>query len=268
MKIQISYFTVFSTALLLTGCIFGFETGTSANAGADKVIFEGQSVVLDGRESRPGSKANAITVYQWLEWGVREATDNIYCENSAICEITGLREGHHSIFLTLTNDKGESGAGDFVQIYVNPAISPAQDVTYPNFETYLERETVRVYIEDNRQEIIIDETHNLSWQNPMDDKGAHEVTIGSWSAAQNYCANLSWAGENDWRLPTMPELIYLSHEEDTTLQTLFQDLGTYHWSDENYDDNNHSAWMIDLFSGQTLWVDKSNLAYVNCVRDR
>lgn len=253
---------------MLTGCIFGFETGTTAHTNRNQVIFEGQSAVLDGGSSTLGSKAHAITEYRWVEWEEGEATGKVYCANSLICEIDDLTQGKHLAHLSLTDDSAKSGMGTFVTIYVNPPLTIEQNLTYPNFETFLEPETARTYTSDDKKEIVIDETNALIWQNPIEEKGYHDITIEDGYYADTYCKDLSWAGSTEWRLPTIEELIYLSFKKDDIPHTLFQDLGTYHWSSTSYEEANSSAWMIDLYSTETMWVDKNSLAYVNCVRMR
>ena len=61
------------------------------------------------------------------------------------------------------------------------------------------------YVVDTQRKIVFDRATNLTWQRDIDE-GAPPVRL-AWEAARAHCDGLSYAGTDDWRLPTSAELV-------------------------------------------------------------
>jgi len=70
------------------------------------------------------------------------------------------------------------------------------------------------FIRDARNEVVSDSATGLMWQDSPDVIQKKY----KWGEAAKYCHNLTWAGYDDWRLPTISELLTTSD---------FTDSGTY-----------------------------------------
>ena len=66
------------------------------------------------------------------------------------------------------------------------------------FANGLQRDAIR--------KVVIDQNTHLMWQ---DDASVEQVEK-SWEGAKRFCANLSFAGFNDWRLPSRIELLSIA----------------------------------------------------------
>jgi len=62
------------------------------------------------------------------------------------------------------------------------------------------------FTRDARNEVVIDNATLLMWQ----DSPAVIQNNHKWGEAAKYCKNLKWAGYNDWRLPTISELLTIN----------------------------------------------------------
>jgi len=69
----------------------------------------------------------------------------------------------------------------------------------------LQKGTERAYVRDDINEVVVDQTNNLIWQDNID---ARNLLL-NWSDANDYCQNLELAGKDDWHLPTRFQLLYL-----------------------------------------------------------
>lgn len=72
---------------------------------------------------------------------------------------------------------------------------------------------------DNGRNVVTDNEHNLMW---MD--GKENVTLEfTHQDADDYCANLTYAGFKGWRLPEIEEFEYIV-DKKTILQTSIKNL--------------------------------------------
>jgi hypothetical protein len=115
----------------------------------------------------------------------------------------------------------------------------------------------------------LDKKANLLWQ---DEKYTDEEQsayfrklsvgkIGSWSHATSYCANLEYAGYNNWRLPTLDELLDL-YEYDTGLK--HSEAVDFWASTANRKDEYWSVFGADGYSHSHK---EDDILHFRCVRD-
>lgn len=156
------------------------------------------------------------------------------------------------------------------------------------------------FSKDIRLGVVKDDVYKLMWQDdvykPMrqdsygkgmsplvipsiEEQNSHDKLV-TYAEAVRYCDDLNFAGFDDWRLPTVNEL--LSITDDTrvkpAINKAFKNVayetndkgekiyGLY-WSSTGRADDSSRAWMVDFWSGGVGWNDVSNRGFVRCVRD-
>jgi hypothetical protein len=92
-------------------------------------------------------------------------------------------------------------------------------------------------------------------------------TVGD--TATTYCNELVMGGFEDWRLPTVKELVGIADygRYHPAINVVF--LNTYsnnYWSSTSYSDGNGSAWIVYFYSGNQNSSYKYYSNYVRCVR--
>ena len=114
------------------------------------------------------------------------------------------------------------------------------------------------------QNVVLDNNTGLMWQQtiPTDEY--------KWYDAISYCDDLSYAGYNDWRLPTPQELLTIvdnSKYSPAIDTTYFPDTpSSYFWSSSTYVYITDYAWIVGFLSGAVSDNNKPNSSYVRCVR--
>ncbi len=130
------------------------------------------------------------------------------------------------------------------------------------------------------QVVTIDRTTGLMWASDGRGKGCFNGQSSTWSAALVWASNLEFAGYDDWRLPSLQELLSLvdygqfypalssEHFPNTEPQqgVLADNLSGY-WSGTTYwYPVGAQAWIISFSSGYIVPRDKSDRNYVRAVR--
>ncbi len=110
----------------------------------------------------------------------------------------------------------ETGDEDFVEIDT-PAEEDVSDSDISGEEDLSEEELVEDDMTSEQEEentpieAIYEGEGNLIWQN-----SASGMEL-DWASSKSYCENLTWAGYDDWRLPTLAELRALVRGCDYTV---------------------------------------------------
>ena len=112
--------------------------------------------------------------------------------------------------------------------------------------------------------VVIDLNTGLMWQQTI------PTTDYTWSNANSYCSGLTYAGYDDWRLPTPKELLTIvdnSRYNPAIDTTYFPNTPSgYFWSSSTYADLTAYAWYVNFDSGNVNGIKKSITYYVRCVR--
>lgn len=121
---------------------------------------------------------------------------------------------------------------------------------------------------DSDRNTVIDNTNNLEW---IDDS-THGTGIKKWQDANTFCENSNHAGESDWRLPTINELMTLADYDKTgvaynsTFRYNKSSSYTYFWSSTKVTGNDTDFWSLKFEPGNTFNAHYSKSYYSRCVR--
>ncbi len=117
-------------------------------------------------------------------------------------------------------------------------------------------------------DIYIDYKSKLVWQYaPYGDTedGAYKNNksagkVGSWDYANNYCSELVYAGNSNWRLPKVAELSYLYGKKNKLKNNIAQDFWT-----STPDKGNKYLAIYAIVEGQSYKHKKSDSHFIRCV---
>ena len=140
---------------------------------------------------------------------------------------------------------------------------------------------------DNADGTITDWSTGLMWEKHCDDESIHDwqnsYTWGDATAVKVAALNsASYAGHNDWRLPTKEELESIINSNyyfpavspvfntgcgvGCTVTTCSCTRVSNYWSSSTWADNSALAWAVDFYGGTTLPGYKTIPSYVRAVR--
>lgn len=90
----------------------------------------------------------------------------------------------------------------------------------------------------------------------------------TWSVAMTYAENLREGGYDDWRLPTIRELMSIfDYTQGEPEIAGFDPIDSYWSSIEDWDDPSDGAWALRLDHGLIGVLIKMTSSWVRCVRD-
>lgn len=105
----------------------------------------------------------------------------------------------------------------------------------------------------------------LEWQ---DDSAAKTIKKNH-EGAISYCDELSFAGKNDWRLPSIKEfqtIIDITRYKPAIKNDFKNIIPKIYWSSSLEVLNSKRAWYVDFESGEINGHTKRTKHYVRCVR--
>ena len=112
--------------------------------------------------------------------------------------------------------------------------------------------------------VVVDLNTGLIWQQTI------PTTKYEWSNAGSYCSGLTYAGYDDWRLPTPKELLSIvnnSRYNPAIDTTYFPNTpNSYFWSSSTYVYATSNAWHVGFDYGGMDYYYKTEDYYVRCVR--
>lgn len=129
---------------------------------------------------------------------------------------------------------------------------------------------------DNRLEVVRDNIYKLMWQD-----GDLPLYRMAYDEAIHYCENLNFAGFDDWRLPTIKELLSITDDSmgNPTINKAFQNIaykmsdrgekmyGTYLSSTKKAVNDPSAARAVSFwYGGGGLYGISNNRFLVRCVR--
>ena len=122
------------------------------------------------------------------------------------------------------------------------------------------------YAVDSTDGVVTDNVTGLMWQEPI------APSTYTWGDAHCYCAGLSQAGHNDWRLPTVIELVSLVDETivapgPAINMTAFPSTpSAIFWTSSPVAGGTGYAWYVNFSFGSTGFFVVNNTYQVRCVR--
>lgn len=144
---------------------------------------------------------------------------------------------------------------------------------------------------DDRLEVVKDDIYRLMWQDqqfmdssatvfPLSAMGDKYNNPMTYDEAVEYCKNLTFAGFEDWRLPTLNELLSITDDSryNPAINKAFKNIvyetndkgeksyGWY-WSSTRYAGGSSNVWLVFFMGGDINWGGVSNRDFVRCVRD-
>jgi len=218
-------------------------------------------------------------------WALKEGNVSILGQsNLETLQLTGY-SGSGRIVLDLNvSDSGGAMShisyilhGNYSTTALHKTIQTGQKSTYRAFDDgYYKKGKDRNFTRDTTTATVTDFTQNLMWE----DNITLTTRILNWNDANNTCKTMSLGGYNDWRLPTIQELVNLSdkskYQPALPIEFTYNGLQNansrnaeaWYWSSttEYYNPTN-KAWIMFEDTGHITWSATANTQYVRCVRD-
>lgn len=125
--------------------------------------------------------------------------------------------------------------------------------------------------QDNSDGTVTDLNIGLIWmQNTADTDEDGDIDSNdqlNWHAACDYCADLSYAGHSDWRIPNRRELMSIvDYGRSPAINPVFGCLSSGYWTGSTDAGYHGGAWSVGFNVGYAGSNYKSNERYVRCVR--
>ena len=146
-----------------------------------------------------------------------------------------------------------------------PVVKTGQTTVYKvNDDGTYHTGIARSYTRDDINGTVTDNATNLEWQ---DDAIGSTMT---WANAVTYCDGLTLDGKDDWRLPSIEELVSITDKSKVNPsinETYFKSVtSNYYWSSTTLASDSSLAWGVYFNYGYDGWYNKTSSYYVRCVR--
>ena len=167
--------------------------------------------------------------------------------------------------------------GNYSASTIQKTIQTGQKTSYKSFDDgYYRKGRNRNFTRDTTTGIVTDFTQDLMWEDNL----TLTTRILNWNDANSTCKAMSLGGYNNWRLPTIQELVNLSdkskYQPALPIEFTYSGLQNansrnaeaWYWSSttEYYNPTN-KAWIMFEDTGHITWSATANTQYVRCVRD-
>jgi hypothetical protein len=125
------------------------------------------------------------------------------------------------------------------------------------------------FVRDDKKEVVIDKTRHLMWQD-NNDPDSYKLSL---LEAKNYCKSLKLGGFNDWRAPTIKELITIEDITKTNPAIVSGFVNINPGKEKKFRSVTVDRGLSDLtyvlnISSGTVNSERNNIEYsVKCVRD-
>ena len=124
---------------------------------------------------------------------------------------------------------------------------------------------------DDAKNVVTDSVYKLIWQD------GEEIYQGTYDEAVKYCENLTFAGFEDWRLPTLNELLSITDDSgyNPAINKAFKNVAyetnnkgeKMYWSSIKHAGYPSSlVWSVDFESGSDYFGSVLDRYFVRCVR--
>ncbi len=115
--------------------------------------------------------------------------------------------------------------------------------------------------------MIKDPKHHLLWE----DLPHTKETKLTYKEAQSYCSELTLGGFDDWRVPTLKELLTIVdyHRYKPALKAPFGyvEAESSYWTSTPYVGDSSTRWVVNFKDGATSDASENYDRYVRCVRE-
>jgi hypothetical protein len=129
-----------------------------------------------------------------------------------------------------------------------------------------QRGVARNFTREGVNNTVTDHITGLMWQ----DNSEAKTTNKTWSEAITYCEGLSLGGYNNWRLPSVEELMSITDKGryNLSIDPVFTNVvSDSYWSATTDASYTSYAWGVYFYyGGYVYWYDKTYSYYVRCVR--
>ena len=116
---------------------------------------------------------------------------------------------------------------------------------------------------NNGNETVFDNNTKLEWLKNISSKSY------TWAGAVSYCSNLTYAGYDDWRLPTAKELqtiLDYGRYNPAVDTNYFNVSSSYIWTSQEYKGDSQNALYVNSYEGNTNISAKNTTFLALCVR--
>ena len=117
---------------------------------------------------------------------------------------------------------------------------------------------------DDTKNVVTDSVYKLMWQD------GEEIFKGDYDEAVKYCENLTFAGFEDWRLPTIDELISITDKSkfNPAINPAFKNVNSdMYYSFTKSAESMSNAWAVFFRNGVSIRQDASFRYFARCVRN-